>query len=153
MSSLFVIQFPVLSVILRYALPYVFKSTYFWILLAITVIVIIVHHNFKLSSAKRKRNSMAMSLKYVNEGRGGTVIYADETSSIHFSFEFGGANCVAIIFIPEEKYWHSETGRKLQKRKSIIEYTAQQALKDQVRNGTYQIKDNCIELYSSAKKI
>jgi len=92
---------------------------------------------------------MNRSLLYNNQGRGGTVIYKDNTSTIHFDFEFGGGDCIAIIFIPSEKYWETQTGRSLSERKDILEFVAVQSAKDQTFNGTYKILDSFIELYKS----
>lgn len=90
---------------------------------------------------------MDRSLIYNNNGRGGTVVYKDAQSELKFDFEFGGGNCVAIIFIPGEASWCRHTGRKIEERKDIIEFVAKQSLNDQVSNGYYEIQDNFIELY------
>lgn len=86
-------------------------------------------------------------LSYHNQGRGGTVIYKDDVSEIKFDFEFGGGDCVAIIFTPTPDVWEYSTKRKLEERDSIIEFVASQSLKDQVSNGYYEVYDNYIELY------
>ena len=64
-------------------------------------------------------------------------------------FEFGGGDCIAIIFIPSETYWETQTGRSLSERKDILEFVAVQSAKDQTFNGTYKILDSFIELYKS----
>lgn len=92
---------------------------------------------------------MNQALLYKNQGRGGTVEYKDDVSSIHFDFEFGGGDCIAIIFIPSEEYWELQTGRKLSERKNILEFVARQSARDQTFDGTYKILDNFIELYKS----
>jgi hypothetical protein len=87
------------------------------------------------------------SLLYNNQGRGGTIVYKDDKSSISFDFEYGGGDCIAIIFIPSEKYWEAQTGRSIAERKDILEFVAIQSAKDQTFNGTYKILDSFIELY------
>ncbi len=86
-------------------------------------------------------------LSYHNQGRGGTVIYKDDVSEIKFDFEFGGGNCVAIIFTPTPDLWEYSTKRKLEERDTIIQFVAEQSLKDQVSHGYYEVYDNYIELY------
>lgn len=86
-------------------------------------------------------------LTYINQGPGGTVIYKDETSEIKFDFEFAGGNCVAIIFIPTPDVWEYSTKRKLEERDAIIQFVAEQSLRDQVSGGYYELYDKYIELY------
>lgn len=79
--------------------------------------------------------SMHPSLQYINGGRGGSVIYSDAVSSIRFYFEFGGGDCVAIIFIPSPGDWTKETGRPETDREMLTRFVAEQSLHDQVSNG------------------
>lgn len=127
---------------------HVFKSIWFWVLLLLMIAGILLVYNFKhkLSNFKPKTKS----LTYKNEGRGGQVIYNDSISSISFYFEFGGGNCVAIIFVPTIIEWEKVTKRSLSERNEIINFVARQALQDQVRDGSYTIKDNCIELMNKS---
>lgn len=90
---------------------------------------------------------MLPSLQYINEGRGGSVIYSDPVSSIRFYFEFGGGDCVAIIFIPSDKNWEKETGRPLAEKEIIVQFVAAMATQEQLGNGRYQVTENFIELY------
>ncbi|MBG9377496.1 hypothetical protein I5907_14725 [Panacibacter sp. DH6] len=90
---------------------------------------------------------MPGKLTYNNNGRGGTVVYSDAISEISFDFEFGGGNCVAIIFIPAEQHWCASTQRTLDERAAIIDFVAKQSLADQVSGGYYEVWDNYIELY------
>ncbi len=87
-------------------------------------------------------------LHYFNQGRGGTVLYKDDTSEIRFDFEFGGGNCVAIIFIPSPAAWVKATNRMAEERDEIIEFVAKQAIHDQVSGGYYKILDDYIEIFS-----
>ena len=92
---------------------------------------------------------MNPKLTYINQGRVGRVVYSDPISSIRFDFEFGGGNCVAIIFVPSIDSWVTETQRPLSDRDEILLFVARQSLQDQVSNGSYKIMDNCIELFKS----
>lgn len=87
-------------------------------------------------------------LFYASQGRGGYVTYADQRSEIKFYYEFGGGDCVAIIFIPPPDRWESDTRRPLAERKEILAFVAERALADQVSSGHYRISDQFIELFS-----
>lgn len=89
-----------------------------------------------------------MELSYINEGRGGHIIYKDNQGEIQFSFEFGGGDCVVIIFVPKPQYWESRTGRPIAERNNILDFVANQCVKDQVKNGRFEISDDYIELFS-----
>lgn len=90
---------------------------------------------------------MTQQLFYHNQGRGGTVVYKDAVSEIRFDFEFGGGNCVAIIFIPSPDTWDAATNRALSEREEIVTFVAKQSLHDQVSQGYYQISEQYIELF------
>jgi hypothetical protein len=90
---------------------------------------------------------MPKKLSYISIGRGGHVLYEDAAGKIKLEYEFGGGDCVAIIFVPSPAAWVLQTNRAAQERNVIIEFVAQQALKDQVSNGYYKISDNYIELF------
>lgn len=93
-------------------------------------------------------NNQVMKLTYINEGRAGYVVYKDDHGELKFSFEFGGGDCVAIIYIPTAEFWEKRTGRAKAERDAILTFVAAQALKDQVRNGRYVLGEDSIELFS-----
>jgi hypothetical protein len=87
-------------------------------------------------------------LEYINEGRGGYVVYKDNLSTIKLSFEFGGGNCVVIIFVPTPLEWVEQTNRPISDRQSILTFIATQSIKDQAPNCKYTLSDQYIELLS-----
>lgn len=89
-------------------------------------------------------------LLYVSQGRGGYVVYKDDISEINFYYEFGGGDCVAIIFIPVPAKWMQETKRPLSEREDIISFVASQATRDQVSHGYSKITDLYIEIFRSS---
>ena len=90
---------------------------------------------------------MFQTLEYHNQGRGGTVIYKDEQGDIRFSFEFGGGDCVAIIFVPTPEQWSRATNRPSSERESILTFVAERAVRDQTSGGDYSISDSWIEIF------
>ncbi|WP_243347958.1 hypothetical protein [Parabacteroides sp. FAFU027] len=94
---------------------------------------------------------MEQKLEYINQGRGGYVIYKDSVSEIKLFFEFGGGECIAIIHIPLANEWTAKTQRALSERLSILEFIAEQCIKDQAPNCIYKLYDDCIEIISNQK--
>lgn len=89
-------------------------------------------------------------LSYISLGRGGYVIYHDDQGEIKFDYEFGGGDCVAIIFVPEPYHWHNLTGRNEGERLQILTFVAEQAIRDQAPGCRYEISDKFIELWKRA---
>jgi formylmethanofuran dehydrogenase subunit D len=73
---------------------------------------------------------MEQKLEYLNEGRGGYVVYKDGQGDIKLFFEYGGGNCVAIIYVPTIAEWSNK------------------AIKDQAPQSYYEISDTCIEIFN-----
>lgn len=91
---------------------------------------------------------MEQKLEYINQGRGGYVVYKDGQSDIKLFFEYGGGNCVAIIYVPTIDEWTSKTNRPIADRKAILTFVAEQSIKDQAPNSIYELSDTCIEIYT-----
>ena len=91
---------------------------------------------------------MKQKLEYINKGKGGYVIYKDKQSTLQFYFEYGGGNCVAIIFVPTTSEWPETTKRPIEDRIMILTFVAEQAVKDQVPTGFYKISEDFIDLFS-----
>ena len=95
---------------------------------------------------------MKQKLEYRNEGRRGHVIYKDELGEIKLFFEFGGGNCVTIIYVPSINEWTSKTKRPLTQRKSVLNFVAEQSIKDQAPNCYFVLSDICIEIFRKENK-
>lgn len=72
---------------------------------------------------------MSQKLEYINKGRGGTIVYKDDQEDLKFEFEYGGGNCVVIIYIPTIFEWKTQTSRNEIDRNSILVFIAEQAIK------------------------
>ena len=90
---------------------------------------------------------MEQKVEYTNKGRGGYVVYKDAQNDIKLFFEYRGGNCIAIIYVPTIEQWTAKTNRSTVKRNSILTFVAEQAIKDQVLNGYYELSDDCIEIF------
>ena len=93
---------------------------------------------------KEKKSSMQEQLEYINEGRGGYVVYKDDISEIKFFFEYGGGNCVAIIYVPSSKEWEKETNKSINHRQRILTFIAEQSRIDQAPGCVYELSEECI---------
>lgn len=91
---------------------------------------------------------MEQKLEYINEGRGGYVVYKDGRADIKLFFEYGGGNCIAIIYVPTSSEWTNKTNRPITKRNSILTFVAEQAIKDQAPKSYYELSDTCIEIFT-----
>lgn len=89
---------------------------------------------------------MAATIRYTQNGRGGTITYQQEATQLRFDWEFGGGNCVAIIFVPTEAQWEKATGLPLLERQKVLEFVAQQVVRDQAPSCHYEISDPWIEI-------
>lgn len=89
---------------------------------------------------------MAAQLHYTQNGRGGTISYQKEAIHINFDWEFGGDNCVVIIFVPTEAQWEKATGLPSTERLPVLEFVAQQVTHDQAPTCRYEISDPWIEI-------
>ena len=86
------------------------------------------------------------NLHYAQNGRGGTLTYEREQVRINFDWEFGGGDCVAIIFVPTEAQWEKATGLSLAERLPVLEFVARQVIRDQAPHCRYEISDPWIEI-------
>jgi hypothetical protein len=103
----------------------------------------------KIIVRKEKEIMDKPRIEYSQSGRGGTVSYIAGDKKINFDWEFAGGNGVAIIFIPEEKYWVVQTGIPLSQRQAILEFVAKEVIDDKAPDCVYSISDNCIEILYS----
>ena len=90
---------------------------------------------------------MGQKLEYINQGRIGYVVYKDEQGDIRLPFEFaGGGNCIVIIFVPTVSEWIDKTNRPVVNRQAILQFVAEQSIKDKAPNCYYELYDSCIEI-------
>lgn len=88
-------------------------------------------------------------LSYSTEGRGGTVYYQSDVTKFEMWWEFGGGDAVAVIDVPSEKYWESQTGLPVEQREKVLDFIGQRAAKDQVSSGkgTYRVSGGFMSIY------
>jgi hypothetical protein len=79
-------------------------------------------------------------------GRGGTVFYILKEKRLHFYWEFGGNEVLALIFVPNDQTWEAQTGIPLSKRLEILTFVAQQVIRQRASGSIYRILDDVIEI-------
>ena len=95
---------------------------------------------------------MEQKLEYINQGRGGYVVYKDKHNDIKLFFEYGGGNCVAFIYVPTIDEWTSKTTRPIAERQTVLTFVAEQSIKDQAPNCYYELSNTCIEIFNKEVK-
>ena len=70
--------------------------------------------------SKNMENNPA--LEYINEGRGGSVIFKNDKTRFSMWWEFGGGDAVAFVNIPVEDEWENYTRLPLSERKIHIKF-------------------------------
>jgi hypothetical protein len=91
---------------------------------------------------------MDQKLEYIDEGRGGYVVYKDGREDIKLFFEYGGGNYFVIIYVPTSNEWSTKTKRLITERNSILTFVAEQAIKDQAPKSYYELSGTCIEIFT-----
>jgi hypothetical protein len=86
------------------------------------------------------------TLEYINESRGGYIIYKDDQGELKLYFEYGGGKCVVIINVPGEEEWKSKTNRSLTDRNSVLTYIAERSIKDKAPDCYFKLHADYIEI-------
>ncbi len=94
---------------------------------------------------------MERRLEYIDEGRGGYVVYTDKAGTFKFFFEYGGGDCVAIIYMPKIEKWEAETKRSIAARQEILDFVATQTIKEKAPGCSYEISDFFINIWENKK--
>ncbi|MEO6284892.1 MAG: hypothetical protein ABIN80_21445 [Dyadobacter sp.] len=84
--------------------------------------------------------------EYTQDGRGGTIYYAEKDLSMEFYWEFGGGNAIVVIDIPEEKYWEAQTKKPLAERDSFLSRMAERVIQDKAPGCHFQMYSNSISI-------
>ncbi len=111
----------------------------------------IIHRKEKSDTAKSKNMENNPAIEYINEGRGGSVIFKNDKTRFSMWWEFGGGDAVAFVNIPVEDEWENYTRLPLSERKTTLTFIGEQIVADQLSGkGTYIIGQDAITFYKSA---
>lgn len=95
---------------------------------------------------KKIADSFTRKLEYLEQGRAGLITYCEGDLRISFDWEFGGGNCVVIIFVPKPEHWEAQTNTPLDRRQEILQFVADRAIRDKAPSCHSHISDNWIEI-------
>ncbi len=88
-------------------------------------------------------------LEFQNYGRTGMVRYVEGARSFEMDYEFGGGDCLVFLSIPGLEQWEGATGTLLAERAEILEFIAQETLRQQAPNCRYKIEAEAILIVRS----
>ena len=111
----------------------------------------IIHRKEKSDTGKSKNMENNPTLEYLNQGRGGSVLFRNDKTRFSMWWEFGGGDAVAIVSIPSEESWEDHTRLPLSERKTILTFIGEQIVMDQLSGkGSFIIGQDAITFYKSA---
>lgn len=86
-------------------------------------------------------------LRYVHDGRGGTIYFQSEETSLEMWYELAMPPSIIIMGIPEPKYWEAHTKTPLSRREEILGFIGAQVIKDKLSGeGYFLIDDNILSI-------
>ena len=93
-------------------------------------------------------------VRYEGGGRSNTVIYVDGDKTLKFYSEMGINNCLFYLDIPASEKWEKETGYSLGERDEILQFIAENTLRDQTTSSDayFEIEDKWIVFYKGPKE-
>ncbi|GEM_PF-853280 len=145
---------------LRYVPKDALESKYFWLLLAVIVIVSILFKDklqkladtpiSDLFKSRPSPNPGSPKITYSSDGRSGHVHYRSPEGSFDMYYEFGGGAVVAGINVPSTTEWVAKTGIPLERRDEVLNSIGRQVVKDQTKNGrgSYKIEGDWLNIYA-----
>lgn len=94
---------------------------------------------------------MSKNIEIVESGKAGKIIYNEGVYKHEFDYEFGGGECLVLIWVPSEKEWANETQLNLEQRPQILEFIAHQIIFTKAKGCSFRITENNIAIISPVK--
>jgi hypothetical protein len=86
-------------------------------------------------------------INITQSGRGGIVQFIQGDKTLHFHWEFGGGDTLALIFVPNEKTWEAQTGIPIERRTHTLQWIADQVIHQKAQGSKYRIEGDVIVIY------
>lgn len=90
---------------------------------------------------------MKQSLIIGQDGRGGTIYYDNSYGSISFYWEFGGGDCIAIIFLPTDAEWRSAFGAAAEQKDQFLEYIGAEIIRQKAPGCQARVNGPWLEIF------
>lgn len=87
-------------------------------------------------------------VRYLSDGRSGSVVFSMGVRSFEMYYEFGGGDTVAILDVPTQSEWFEKTLFANELRRPILEFIGARVARDQVSmsRGRYEIHEDHIRI-------
>lgn len=95
----------------------------------------------------RKWEGRDFRVRYVNQGRGGSVLLDLGEKTLRLDWEFAMSPVLAMIFIPGDAAWKTFLENDITLREPLLEAFAREVVRVQSPGGLYRINDSIIEIY------
>ncbi len=92
-------------------------------------------------------------VSYSDGGRSGTIHYTSAETCFDLWYEFAMPPAIALIGIPEPRYWEAQTKTPLSQRIAILEFIGGQVITDKLAGEGYVgiEQDNIMTIYRGRK--
>lgn len=84
---------------------------------------------------------MSRSVQVVENGRSGSIVYAEAGQQLSFWWEFGGNECVALVRVGDEAEWRTRHGWALPRRAEILRHVADELIRQKAPGCLAEIDD------------
>ncbi len=84
------------------------------------------------------------TVRYINDGKSGEVIFYREDIVIRFPYEFIGGETIATIGVISDEKWKEQTGLPHEDRFTILEFIAQRVIRDHAEGHNYIVGNDSI---------
>ena len=87
------------------------------------------------------------TVRYINEGKSGEVIFYRDDIVLRFPYEFAGGDALVTVEVISEEKWNATTGLPLEERLPIYEFIAARIIRDQAEGHQFKIENDSIIIF------
>ncbi len=86
-------------------------------------------------------SSIQPRVAVTQSGRGGTVEYIEREGTLSFHWEFGGGDCIAIVFVGTAAAWRSQHTWAAPRRDAILRFVGDELVREKAPNGVARVDE------------
>lgn len=137
----------------------VWHSGYFWMALAVMIVVILLYQNNFFGNRENHNvqgkffagtgSRDTPKILYSGHGPSGYVHCQSAETTFELYYEFGGGDCVATLYVPGPENWEKQTKLPLEKREEVLSFIGRQVVKHQTTGGKgyFKIEGDWLTIY------
>ncbi len=92
------------------------------------------------------------TLRYTDQGRGGTIYFESRETKFDMWWEFAGGNALVILEIPTPEFWEARTKIPLALRDKVLDFIGEHIVRDKISDeGSYVIGENVMTFYTAKR--